>query len=94
MTFFAASMVAPKAMSVPLASVVFRVRIAARSVLASSAPAASFRSASAKVSVMSVPGPAVSPSAGANVGAATLASGVSCVTASSERFPASLPSES
>ena len=70
MTFFAASMVAPKAMSVPLASVVFRVRIAARSVLASSAPAASFLSASAKVSVMSVPGPAVSPSAGANVGAA------------------------
>ena len=70
MTFFAASMVAPKAMSVPLASVVLSVRIAARSVLASSAPAASFRSASAKVSVMSVPGPAVSPSAGAKVGAA------------------------
>ena len=88
-TCFAASIVAAKPMSAPLALPVFSVRIPLISLAEKSPLLASLWIASAKVSVMFRPVSfTCSPAAGLNTGAATLVSTVKVALAAAPWLPA------
>ena len=85
---FAVSIVAVKPMSPPSASVLFSVRIAARSPFSSAVPAASLRTASEKVSVMfPVASVSVAPAAGLNVTVGAVVSTVNVALAAAPWLP-------